>query len=124
MFALNGSTPYGNEICGSHRSARAISKVPAGLRRGSKFLEREDDLRMHEGERKSSIHARLALLSSVTPNYHEDRRRVSLGEDERRHSIRRSGDYLIPHLAADEWSNDFRSDRLESSRRVAGHRCG
>lgn len=27
MFALNDSTPYGNEICGSHRSARPISKV-------------------------------------------------------------------------------------------------
>lgn len=29
MFVLNDSTPYGNEICGSHRSARPISKVSA-----------------------------------------------------------------------------------------------
>jgi hypothetical protein len=67
MFALNGSTPYGNEICGSHRSARAISEVPADLRRGSKFLEREDDLRMHEGERKSSIRTHAPRAFKLPP---------------------------------------------------------
>lgn len=54
MFALNDSTPYGNEICGSHRSARPISKVsarvfvatPSFLGQGKKILC------MYEGERK------------------------------------------------------------------------
>jgi len=68
MFALNDSTPYGNEICGSHRSARPISKVSARvfverLRRDSKFFRtrQEGVLRMYEGERKRNI--RSALLS-------------------------------------------------------------
>jgi len=67
MFALNDSTPYGNEICGSHRSARPISKVSARvfverLRRDSKFFRtrQEGVLRMYEGERN----IRSALLST------------------------------------------------------------
>lgn len=44
MFALNGSISYGNEICGSHRSARPIFKVSASLRYDSKFLGQGDDI--------------------------------------------------------------------------------
>lgn len=38
MFALNDSTPYGNEICGSHRSARPIFKVSAKVFATPSFL--------------------------------------------------------------------------------------
>lgn len=64
MFALNDSTPYGNEICGSHRSARPISKVsarvfvatPSFLGQGKKVLC------MYEGERKRAEY--FAFLST------------------------------------------------------------
>lgn len=60
MFALNDSTPYGNEICGSHRSARPISKVSARVSIATpSFLGQEGVLRMYEGERNITLCALL-----------------------------------------------------------------
>lgn len=64
MFALNGSIPYGNEICGSHRSARPIFKVSVSLRCDSKFLGQEGDIYVCMREKTEMECIRFELLQS------------------------------------------------------------